>query len=150
MCAPRKALFSPRKHFLQNQALCWQHQIPSWFLSLSKLTLQETEARDKNLIQPQHGFFSSLVCLISSLDGWGKLSSSRPGLSFAQLSEKVVAAQTGQIPFSASGLSMFLPQIKYSFISCSFLTTSYSWCLLTMRLLTHCPQCTWKAKGQRS
>lgn len=46
------ALFSAREHFLQGWALCWQHQILSWFHYLSKLTPQVTGACDKTSVNP--------------------------------------------------------------------------------------------------
>lgn len=36
------------------------------------------------------------------------------------------------------------------FVSCRFVIPGYSWCLTNMRSLSHCPQCTRKARGQRS
>lgn len=48
----KSALFSARERFLQGWALCWQHQILSWFHYLSKPTLQVTGACAKTSFNP--------------------------------------------------------------------------------------------------
>lgn len=134
----KNTLFSARNHFLQDQALFWQHQI----LTLFKLTLQETEACDKTLIPSQHSFFSSPSLSLFLLD----LIKTRTVLCTAMWEGCGHTSSLNFVLFSA-----FKPVSHRSDIlfSCSLLATRYSWCLPNTRL-THCPQCTWKERGQKS
>lgn len=139
----KNTLFSTRKHFLQDQALFWQHQILSCFFTLFKLTLQETEACDKTLIPSQHSFFSSPSLSLFLLD----LIKTRTVLCTAMWEGCGHTSSLNFVLFLAFKLVSHRTDIH--FYSCSLLATCYSWCLPNARL-THCPQCMWKARGQKS